>query len=36
MSEDMFKAGRPHWEEFQGLRKKYEAGKLYHYFNLAE
>lgn len=30
MSEDMFKAGYPQWEEFQALRKEYGADELYH------
>lgn len=30
MSEEMFKAGYPQWEEFQTLRKEYGADELYH------
>ena len=30
MSEEMFKAGYPQWEEFQALRKEYGADELYH------
>ncbi len=29
MSEQMFKAGYPQWQEFQKIRKKYAADKLY-------
>lgn len=30
MSEEMFKAGYPQWEEFQALRKEYGADESYH------
>ncbi|OBT06598.1 FAD-linked oxidase [Vibrio sp. UCD-FRSSP16_10] len=30
MSEEMFKASYPQWEEFQALRKEYGADELYH------